>query len=743
MHWMNGNVSRAGLTKDLEAMAENGIGGFIAFSVARGRTPEGPVAFGSDEWFELVHHAGAEAERLGLDFGLHNCDGWSSSGGPWITPAESMKRVVASFSQVSGGTDHVVLPKAAHGYGYYEDIALLAWPSREDDTTLPAYALSGSGGDFSSDLLRDADRLNTTRVKADASGAVWLQVAFAEPVALRSIFLEHASRNATATLQTSDDGERFETVAELESYRTAKSIWTHSLTFAPLEARFFRVLFSEALDLHHLEMDTAARIPAWIARSFLSPVTEDRLPGLESLAPADFISPSAIRILPGTFDESDGIALELPAGWWTLMRMGCTTTGASNHPSTAAGKGLECDKLDSLPLDKHFAAYLGKVQEMAIRRGTGAITHAEIDSFEMGGQNWTQRFAENFEVHQGYPLIRFLPLLVGIPIGDATLTGAVLEDVRCEIADLMARNYFQRFTELCHEYGILSYIEPYGLGSFNFLDAGAAADLTMGEFWSEDSFRGRFEEPVSSARMYGKSIISAESFTAWSSINWRGHPAMVKRYGDHAWAQGVNETMFHRFAHQANPHVWPGMSMGDVGSHIDRTQTWWDTAGKAWFTYLARGSYMLRQGHPVSDVLVFVGDSVPQQNPKISAEHTLPAGFNHDFANANVLKKQIRVENGRMRLAGGSAYSILLLENSAQLRPATLARLEALVKAGVQLNSGRNRSNRWATERRRKIVCGFRRPSILCGAMAPVPVRSGRAWCGPGRIGRRSPGTSV
>src|SRR5215212_2084957 len=54
-HWMNGNVSREGITKDLEAMKRVGLGGFQAFSV-NDAIPAGPVGYMSEQWLELMEH---------------------------------------------------------------------------------------------------------------------------------------------------------------------------------------------------------------------------------------------------------------------------------------------------------------------------------------------------------------------------------------------------------------------------------------------------------------------------------------------------------------------------------------------------------------------------------------------------------------------------------------------------------------------------------------------------------------
>ena len=75
-HWMNGNVTADGITRDLEALQSAGLGGFQIFEVGSG-VPKGPVAYASPERLQLLEHAAKEAERLGLEFDMMNCPGWS------------------------------------------------------------------------------------------------------------------------------------------------------------------------------------------------------------------------------------------------------------------------------------------------------------------------------------------------------------------------------------------------------------------------------------------------------------------------------------------------------------------------------------------------------------------------------------------------------------------------------------------------------------------------------------------
>ena len=101
-HWMNGNVTKADITADLVAMAKAGIGGAQIFDVSDG-IPAGHVEFCSPAWFDMLHFANEEAKRLGIELALSNCSGWSSSGGPWVKPEDSMKHVVFTERTVRGG----------------------------------------------------------------------------------------------------------------------------------------------------------------------------------------------------------------------------------------------------------------------------------------------------------------------------------------------------------------------------------------------------------------------------------------------------------------------------------------------------------------------------------------------------------------------------------------------------------------------------------------------------------------
>ncbi len=162
--WMGGNISNSGITRDLEALKDAGFGGATVFSLADVCTPWAGVISNcptpeivtfNEKWWKLVRHAASEARRLGLRFGVHNCAGYESSGGPWIMPELSMQEVVWAETRVSGElnfsgtlarakpnlramqpfpvynptTGKLEKPEIAARREFYRDIAVLALPA--------------------------------------------------------------------------------------------------------------------------------------------------------------------------------------------------------------------------------------------------------------------------------------------------------------------------------------------------------------------------------------------------------------------------------------------------------------------------------------------------------------------------------------------------------------------------------------------------------------------------------------
>ncbi|NLI00379.1 MAG: hypothetical protein GX446_12915 [Chthonomonadales bacterium] len=127
--WLNGNITREGITLDLEAMKRVGIGGVLIMEVDQG-APLGPVPFASEKWRELFRHVVSEAARLGLEVNMNNDAGWCGSGGPWVKPEHAMQRVVWATAEVEGPRQFSEkLPQPPAVWDHYRDIAVFAFPA--------------------------------------------------------------------------------------------------------------------------------------------------------------------------------------------------------------------------------------------------------------------------------------------------------------------------------------------------------------------------------------------------------------------------------------------------------------------------------------------------------------------------------------------------------------------------------------------------------------------------------------
>jgi alpha-L-rhamnosidase/F5/8 type C domain len=687
MHAMSANMSKEGLTKDLESLKEVGIGGFLLFNISQG-IPKGKVVYNSPEHHEMITHAAKESERLGLSFGVHNCDGWSSSGGPWVTPEQSMKMVVWTEQVVKGGEKlSIKLNQPTIRAGLYKDIAVLAYPSFaseiSDNENRPI--ITSSDKNFKTSIVNDQNWEEESMLKPEGKNKSWVQFDYGKPHTIRSFFSLHNARNATFQLATSEDGINFGNIKNLKKVRTGKGEWGNNVNFEPMTARYFRVMISENVNIKELKLLSTYLIDNQLGRTAIARTEMDDLDPIGSPTPDMVIDKNKILDLTHSLNQNGELNTKLPEGNWTILRFGYTSTAAVNTPSSIEGRGLEVDKLNRAAFKTHYDAFVKKVVDNGKKVAPNALQYVEIDSYEMGGQSWTDSLDVIFKKEKGYNLKGFLPLFAGRFVENEQSSEDVLMDFRDVVTNLMTENYFGYFQQLCHKDGLKTYIEPYGFGPLNDLDVGSKADIPMGEFWMNRDF-SQVPAAISAGHIYGRKIISAESFTTEPGLNWKGHPAMAKISGDKAWALGINEFMFHRFAHQANTHVEPGMTMNRWGFHFDRTQTWWYNAGASWFQYISRGSYLLQQGVPVSDLLVFVGDFTPNSVVKNGDfKPKLSKGIHYNSVNFDVLLNRITVKNGEMVLPEGGKYKVLVLKNSHKIKFKTLQRLQELANQGVPI----------------------------------------------------------
>ena len=141
---------------------------------------------------------------------------------------------------------------------------------------------------------------------------------------------------------------------------------------------------------------------------------------------------------------------DVPAGNWTIMRFGHTTTGKKNAPAPIGGEGLECDKMSKEAVAAFFQSYPAKYLANASEIKNG-IQHIEIDSYEAGLQDWTPKFREEFIKRRGYDPLVWLPVWTKKTVENKALSDRFRNDMKRTIAELFDENYFGYFAELVHK----------------------------------------------------------------------------------------------------------------------------------------------------------------------------------------------------------------------------------------------------------------------------------------------------
>lgn len=695
-HWMNGNITKTGITLDLEAMSQVGLGGFQMFEAGTG-IPKGEVAYLSEKWLSMVDHTIAECKRLGLEFAMHNCPGWSSSGGPWINPPLAMQQFTWSETTLSGGKRFKgFLLEPPKRLNYYRDEAVVAYPMLDEGKvgwTALLHGLKTNQNDIDVKSMSPDGQFNEPLVLGRPGAESFLDITFADPYQLGSLTMLSAG-NSKLTLHFSENGIDFTPVKELhaESAGTTASGYPEymSANFVETKARYYRLTFWDLLKISMLSFSGSPKLDNWLSKANFPGVKE--LPVVASPTFTATINRSSVIDLTTKVSPEGELDWDVPEGNWTVLRIGHTAIGRTNHSAPSNGTGLECDKFSKTAFDFHWEQVFKNILPLLKAWNSGKIGLL-IDSYEMGLQNWSPGFPSEFEKKQKYSLISYLPALTGRIIGDSDMTERFLRDFRKTQADLMAENYYGRFAELCRINNIVSYTEPYEGGNFEEMQIGRAVDISMGEFWAGHTMlwrNGALERTIklasSIAHSKGQSIVGAESFTAEpGSGKWQQYPFGMKSQGDLMFTRGLTRIIFHRYAHQPHPTASPGMTMGPWGIHFDRTNTWFLKA-REWVSYLTRCQYMLRKGTFVADIAYFIGEEVPgrTKNPE-KTDYRPPVGYDYDLINSDCLIRECGMKDGRLENSHGVRYKVLVLPNIKVVSLPVLRKLVQLVNDGLIL----------------------------------------------------------
>lgn len=596
-YFMDGNIEREAITADLESMKEAGIG-YVVFLEVNVGVPRGKVDFLSDEWQELFKHAVREAERLGIRIILGSGPGWAGSGGPWVTPSQSMMHLVASDTIVKGpGLFNAGLPI---------------------------------------------------------------------PVPKRPFFGE---KSLTKELKSKRDSWYEDVLVLAFPFPDAPEI----ISRIDEKALYYRAPYT-----------SEPGVLPFLPEPFTSEVSGGSV-----------IEQKSIINISDKLQKDGTLNWEIPEGKWTIMRFGKRNNGAVTRPAPLPGLGFEADKFDTTSFDAHYEAYVNKLIKKTLPKKVkngGGWTMIHIDSWEMGAQNWTNRFREEFIKRRGYDPDSFLPVYTGLVVNSREISERFLWDIRLTSSELIIENHAKRFKELGKRNGFRLSIEPYDMNPASDLDLGSVADVPMCEFWSEGyGFNSAFSciESSSIAHLSGVPVVAAEAFTANSNEAWKKYPGDMKNQGDWAFCMGINRFIYHTFAHKPYGDKYrPGVTMGPYGVHWDRGQTWWPMVGE-YHRYISRCQYILSQGKPVADILYLAAEGAPHvfrpPSSALDGSQVMPdkPGYSFDGCSPLFLIENASVKGGSIVFPGGGSYRMLVLPDVRTMTPGLLEKIKSLVEAGA------------------------------------------------------------
>lgn len=715
-YWISDNNTREGVTRDLEAMAEVGIGEALIGNIGYEGMQYGNPGILSEEWWQMIEHTIREGKRTGVNIGLFNCPGWSQSGGPWVNPEESMRYLLYSELEIEGGKKlELKLVKPSE---FFQQVRVLAFPvpDNEHSTLNRINSIISTIPQLESpDNLIDGDTGTVCLFRrAAGSKEIIIDIQSKDSFAARSLLLYPANTPFAADIDLMINlNGKYKSIKKFRYDRSNARINVGPIPKGPVavsipevNSKNFRLIMSNFSLSNYL-----TNLPNNASDAALSEIVLSGSPRVESFIekqlgkmcqtpfplwneyqwkPQEETGSEEMKVNPGNVLDltsstaADGTLIwAAPEGRWILLQIGAVPTGTRNAQAAPHAMGWEVDKMNKHHLKKHFDSYIGKLLERMPAEERTALKHVVLDSYEQGSQNWTENMIEDFEVKYGYDPVPWFPVFTGRVVGSADQSDRFLWDWRRLVADRIAYDYVGGFRELCQEKGLRIWLENYGHWGFpsEFLMYGGQSHDVAGEFWNEGDL-GNIEcrAASSAAHIYGKKLVSAESYTSAGQAYQR-YPAMLKKRGDWSYTEGINQVILHLYIHQPYEDKSPGINAW-FGTEFNRKNTWFRQS-KNWIDYQRRCMFMLRRGLPVNDICYFIGEDVPKMTGARIPE--MPDGYSYDYINAEVIMNRLTVKDGRLVLPDGMSYSLLVLPPLETMRPELLQKIAELVKKGAKV----------------------------------------------------------
>jgi len=569
-HWINGNITEDGLFKDLAWMKRVGIGGAQAFDVnlQSPQIVDQRLVYMTPEWRTAFKAAAREADRLGIELAIASSPGWSETGGPWVPPADGMKKLVWSEVAVSGGararlslpvppsvtgpyqsiaatsgTNSTINEKAPDVPApFYRDAVVVAVPAPSGNTSsLPAFA-DAAGKAIDTRALTDGDLETGIDLAKAPKGATLLAACYPSARTIRAVTLfvpggagKFIGANLKASLEAEVGPGNWTSVADIPMGRVPTT-----LGFAPVTARNFRISFKEVSSLPNIAPPPAGVDLSALAAGFSGgkPSTsiriaefvlsgQDRVNRVEAKAGFDVVpdyyaldaglansagvAPNKVIDLTDRLRPDGTLDWTPPAGRWRIIRFGYSLVGTMNHPAPIEATGLEVDKYDADAVRRYMNHYLSTYREtvgpgLMGDRGIRAIL---TDSIEVGAANWTPQMVTQFKRLRGYDPVPWMPALTGMIIGSRQESERFLYDFRRTLADLLASEHYGTVAKAAHDNGLVVYGEALEDHRPQLGDDVAMrrwADVPMAAMWSFQRDRG--PKPTYLADMKGAASVA-------------------------------------------------------------------------------------------------------------------------------------------------------------------------------------------------------------------------------------------
>jgi hypothetical protein len=420
------------------------------------------------------------------------------------------------------------------------------------------------------------------------------------------------------------------------------------------------------------------------------------LPLLEDVAAEPGEQDAQVREVLDVSDKmtADGtFTWQAPAGEWEILRVGYAASGAKVSTSSGQWQGLAIDYLDRAEFERFWEKNIEPLMVDAKPYLGKTLRYLVTDSWELGGVNWTPKFRQEFRARRGYDPLPWLPVVSGRILDTRDTSNRFLNDLRRTVADLVIDQHYRPFAEFAARFGLGIHPEsggPHGAPLDALETLGVSAFPQM-EFWARSpTHRVRDEERFfvkqgsSAAHTYGKTLVAAEGMTSigpqWDESIWQN----LKPTFDQAVCEGLNRLVWHTFTSSPKEAGLPGQEYF-AGTHLNPNVTWWNKAGP-FLSYINRSQFLLQQGVPVSDVLIYYGDNIPNfvQYKGADPAKVLP-GYDYDVIDEYALTHRTSVRNGSVVLPEGTSYRVLVLPDRPSISLDALRTVQKLVAGGAQV----------------------------------------------------------